>query len=201
MDPINPISPWGPVRPIWPTRHENLPGFQPPLPDAIPDPLPKYGKKPAPEEPPLAPFEPEVPVPLAPAVARNLRRVLGDAGVRGMGPLGPGFALSEAELAQELQWVYRHIAKSLLEILPGEPQLPNAITAALAHDPRDEREMGMLLVAYPKLGHYLQMVINPGTLNRWQQQGERFNTTLTQHARSILGDLHLVESPTSRWRP
>jgi hypothetical protein len=200
VDPIDPISSSWPVRPIWPVWPETHPGFQPPLPDAIPQPAPKP-RHPAAEDPPVAPFEEHLPVHPPAAPARDLRRVFLDAGVRGLGPLGSGFALSEQEMVQELRWAYRHIAKSLLDVLMGQPTLPTAIVAALAHDGRDEREMGLLLVVQPKLHQYLQMTLSAGLLNRWQQQGERLIEQLQANPRGIIGDLHLVEPPSQRWRP
>jgi hypothetical protein len=202
MDPIDPISSAFPVRPVWPVWPETHPGFQPPLPDAIPYPLPKRRPPAAsPEEPAVAPFDEQLPVAPAAAPARELRRVLLDAGVRGIGPLGPGFPLTEGEMVQELQWVYRHIAKSLIEVMPEQPSLPAAIVSALSHDARDEREMGLLLIAHPNLADYLQGTVSPGLLNRWHQQGEHLLGLLQQHPKGMLGDLHLVETPDHRWQP
>jgi hypothetical protein len=185
---------------VWP---ETQPGFQPPLPDAIvnrgtqfPHPHPPT------DQPPVAPFDEELPkVAQPPAPPRALRRVLLDAGVRGLGPLGPGFELSEQEMAQELQWVYRHIAKSLCDTLFEQPGLSTDIVAALAHDARDEREMGLLLIAHPPLGEFLQQTVSPGLLNRWQQAGDHLLRILQEHPRGVIADLHLVEPPVHRWRP
>lgn len=202
MDPIDPISPSYPVRPIWPVWKETIPGFQPPLPDAIPYPLPKKrSQDPPAEQPAVTPFDAALPVAPPAAPPRALRRVLLDAGVSGIGPLGPGFPLTEREMVGELQWVYRHIAKSLLAGLPGQPTLPSAIVAALAHDGRDEREMGMLLIAYPKLADYLQTAVGTGMINRWHRQGEVALEHLQRHPKGLIGDLHLVEAPDHRWQP
>lgn len=202
MDIVGPV--W-PVGPIWPTPGPGHEGFPPgtlgnrTLPDWSSALQKHVVAAPDPEAEPFVP--PERPVKTIPVAAKDLRHVLLDAGVHGLGPVGAGFELPAAELTSEMQHAYRHIANSLMDVLPAHHELPMAILAALATDPRAEREMGLLVELNAQLAPFLGFSVNIGVINRWHKLGTALREQIAQHPLGIIGDLHLVESPTHRWHP
>lgn len=190
MDPIDPIRPvgptWSPLDVLHPYDHPKQP--QPPI---HPVPPPHEEETPAFVLPPAAPVLP----------GKTLRQVLLDAGVRGIGPVGPGYALSPRELAAALLDAYKYLGRSAYHALADRPTLGREIGSALAADPRGEREVGLMLILYPRLAESLETVYGPGQLNRWRQAGEYLQAQLAERPQSIVGDLQLVEPPGQRHIP
>ena len=85
--------------------------------------------------------------------------------------------------------LHRHIAVSLEGILVAHHELPLQLIASLSVDGRGERELGALLILDERLRRHLEMVVNPGILNRLHQAGERLLNELKTQPASIVGGL------------
>jgi hypothetical protein len=207
-DSINGVGGVSPVGPVWPTPHTGHPGFPPgtlanrSLPQWPDQARPEAAPPPAADPESDAAFVlPDAATPALPMTTKDLCHLLREAGVTGIGPVGGGFELGGQELSSEVRYAYRHIANSLLDVLAVQHDLPLSIQTALAADPRDEREMGLLIESNPKLVTFLGMTVNAGVINRWHKLGQSLLEQVAQFPQNVVGNLRLIEPPTRHWHP